>query len=67
MSCVSHHHACDCREKIFREMEARIEKLRGILDRCVRQWKQGHVVDAASYIAEDAQRLLAELDGTEGK
>jgi len=48
-------------------MEARIEKLRGILDRCVRQWKQGHVVDAASYIAEDAQRLLAELDGTEGK
>jgi hypothetical protein len=30
-NCVTHHYACDCREKMFAD---RIEELEGVLDRC---------------------------------
>ena len=34
--CTTHHHACDCREAKFAELEAEIERLRDVLSQI--QW-----------------------------
>lgn len=31
MTCFTHHHACDCREQHFREVEAQRDQLAGII------------------------------------
>ena len=66
-TCVSHHHACDCREKKFRELEAESQKLREALKKGRAMSENGRI----EYKYEDLYQMhtdrVEELAKTHGE
>ena len=42
--CVTHHHACDCREERFRQTEAQLAEARRLLGLCLKAMTDGEIV-----------------------
>ena len=55
--CVTHHHACDCREARFAELEAENQRLR----EAIQEHKDAHVGEEL-WVIEPDRKLWAALE-----
>lgn len=61
MTCVTHHHACDCREDYFRRLEEENRRLRAALKTSSVYFE---MLEAATGVEHDVLRgIRAALDG----
>ena len=62
--CITHHHACDCREARFAETERQLQKAVSIILRIVKiEDSHGMGVIGWSEAMDDARKLLNEMEG----
>ena len=59
--CVTHHYACDCREREFERTKQELEAARAELKRTVHQWQEMSI-ETGKQLA-DAKAQIADYEG----